>query len=70
MMTDADSTATRLTELEIKITYQDDLIKTLDQVIFELRGEIASLHARVNQLEERQARQQNGVAADEKPPHY
>ena len=60
----------RLTELEIKITYQDDLIKTLNDVIVELRGELKHLNMRVGALEEGEKDAGSERAANEPPPHY
>lgn len=60
----------RLTELEIKLTYQDELIETLNQVVIELRRELEATTKRLDDLE-RQV--QIGVpeeAPDEAPPHY
>ena len=66
----SDSAENRLTEIEIKLTYQDDLLKTLDQVIIELRGEIDILRARIVQLEEGDGAGHSDKASNERPPHY
>jgi len=61
----------RITELEIKVAYQEDLLDKLNQVIVELRQQLDGLENDIKHL-----RQQTLVgveptgAADEPPPHY
>jgi SlyX protein len=62
----------RITNLEIKLTYQDDLIQALNEVVVELRGEVGRLARTVESLEA-EARRGGPDAAgslQEKPPHY
>lgn len=59
----------RLTNLEIKITYQERLLETLNEVLVAQRAEIDALQRRVKALEE----QLHGALEDAeqtKPPHY
>ena len=60
----------RVTELEIRLTYQDDLIQTLDQVVIVLRRELEGATQRLVRLEQQLAMGLPGAAADEPPPHY
>jgi SlyX protein len=62
----------RITNLEIKLTYQDDLIRALNDVIVELRGEIDRLTRSVEALEGevRGGGAATGLGAEERPPHY
>ena len=67
-MVDTDS---RLTEVEIRIEYQERLIETLNQVILDLRGEIASLRRDFEKLCHQALDSQLPLGpANEKPPHY
>lgn len=62
----------RVTELEIKIAYQDDTIQQLNEVIIRQQKEIDQLKQFCRQLDDRL----NGMNAsagrpeDEVPPHY
>ncbi len=60
----------RLTNLEIKVTYQDDMIETLNQVIIELRKELEIQQTRVRILEERSTENEAEPILNERPPHY
>ena len=58
-----------LTELEIKVTYQERLLETLNQVLVSQRTELDALLKRGRALEE----QLHGALeepADVPPPHY
>ena len=64
---------TRLTELEIKASFMDDLLDKLDQVIIRQQDQIDRLTREVQFL--RQQAPAEGVAGqrnlrDELPPHY
>ena len=65
------STDERITNLEIKMTYQDELVETLNQVVIELRTEMAALDKKVKQLEQQLTMgvPETGPANDP-PPHY
>jgi uncharacterized coiled-coil protein SlyX len=59
----------RVTELEIKVAFQERLLADLDEVVRALRTEIEALRtehgALVDQLEAHR-----GPIVDEKPPHW
>ena len=58
----------RMTELEVKVAFQERLLAELDEVIRQLRDEVEQLGTDVGQL-----RQQGSMAPedpDQKPPHY
>lgn len=68
-----DSTQQRLTQLEIKISYTDDLLDTLNQLVATQQDQIDLLLREVARL--RQHSGSEGMAAprhprDERPPHY
>ena len=63
----------RLTNLEIKASFAEDLLDKLDQIIIRQQGQIDRLQAEVNWL--RQQAPADGATAtrhlrDELPPHY
>ena len=75
-MTAPDDTDQRLTELEIKASFQEDLLDQLNQVIVRQQQDIAQLRRDMDTL--RQQAQQAADAGpgllrdlrDELPPHY
>jgi SlyX protein len=64
----------RLTELEIKSSYADDLLEQLNMTIYRQQQQIDRLILHVTQLREQsQNANQDGTARnprDELPPHY
>lgn len=67
----AMSSDERLTNLEIKVTYQDELIETLNQVVIELRKQIDRVCSDMQRLREQTLEGvPNAGPADDKPPHY
>jgi len=63
--------ADRLTEIEIRIEYQERLIDTLNQVILDLRSEIDTIQRDFEKLRcQVQDTQLPLGPANEKPPHY
>jgi len=64
----------RLVELEIKISRQEDMLDSLNTVIYQQQKQIDHLklvcEALARQLKQGTAAGENGNAADEKPPHY
>jgi SlyX protein len=63
----------RLTNLEIKASFSEDLLDKLDQIIIRQQDQIDRLQAEVNWL--RQQTPAEGIATtrnlrDELPPHY
>jgi uncharacterized coiled-coil protein SlyX len=59
----------RITELEIKLTYQQRLTEELNQAVVELRAELDATGKRLRRLEQQQLQGTDG-AANEPPPHY
>ncbi|PCI20924.1 MAG: SlyX protein [Piscirickettsiaceae bacterium] len=64
----------RITELEIKVAYQEDTIQQLDRVICQQQDQIDTLRKQFRQLTE-SAQEPNDSkeflsAIDERPPHY
>jgi len=65
----------RITELEIKLAYQEDTIQQLDRVICQQQDQIDSLKKQFKQLtESSQNSAEDGEslfsALDDVPPHY
>jgi len=60
----------RVTELEIKLTYQDALIETLNQVVIELRNEVEATARRLAKVEQQIQLGLPDETPDEPPPHY
>ncbi len=64
----------RIIELESRVSFQDDTIRQLNEVVIELRGQIAELAGRLETAEEKL----HGVTPDlvvpqdeeDPPPHY
>ena len=72
-MTESDRSATdeRLTDLELKITYQEDLIETLNQCVIELRGDMERMRSTILRLQEQVAQGAPEIGpANDPPPHY
>ncbi len=72
-MEHADNTDQRLTDLEIKASFNEDLLDKLDQVIVRQQQQIDLLIREVTLL--RQPPAEGGIARatnprDELPPHY
>ncbi len=72
-MESASSTDQRLTDLEIKASFSEDLLEQLDQVIVRQQQQIDLLIREVAQLRQQPA--EGGVVAprnlrDELPPHF
>lgn len=65
----------RITELEIKLAYQDDTIQQLDGVICQQQKQIDALQKQLNQLMGSIDTSADGTSTkpslfDELPPHY
>lgn len=72
-MTLAEQTDQRLTELEIKASFSEDLLDQLNLVIVRQQAQIDLLTKEVQQLREQQPDGVAGGAArlmDDLPPHY
>ena len=71
-MTDYDDTAHRLTNLEVKVSFTEDLVDQLEQIIVRQQQQIDMLIRQVADLRQPQAGG-DGVGRnlrDELPPHY
>jgi SlyX protein len=71
--TPAKSTDNRLTDLEVKASFNEDLLEQLEQVIIRQQQQIESLHRQIVDI--KQASVQNDSIAplslrDEIPPHF
>lgn len=64
----------RLAELEIKVSYQEDALNTLNDVIYQQQTRIDALEASLAQYRQyfdNAMHEPSGHASgDEKPPHY
>ena len=60
----------RLTELEIRLSYQDQLLETLNQVVIQLRGDLQEANTRIVRLEQQHQLGSLETPADAPPPHY
>jgi SlyX protein len=71
-MSDADTLSERIDALEMRLTYQDVTIETLNQTITAQWVEIDRLTRQVAELKERlQEAESNAPGpANEPPPHY
>jgi SlyX protein len=68
-----DTHEQRLTDLEIKVSYQEDLLDQLNQVVVRQQQEIDWLMREVRQLRQQVpegAGQTFSRASEELPPHY
>lgn len=64
---------TRLTELEIKTSFMDDLLDKLDQVIIRQQDQIDRLTRELQHLRQQTASEEPGILRnlrDDLPPHY
>ena len=69
----ADATDQRLMDLEVKVTYTEELVEQLDKIIARqqqhisfLLGEVAELRRPVSDI----ALQHQNIARDGRPPHF
>ena len=74
-MTDQEATEHRLTQLEIKASYADDLLDTLNRQVASQQETIDLLVREVRRLRQQQAQSQTDAPEfrsrrDELPPHY
>ena len=63
----------RITELEIKISYAEDLVDELNRTVFRQQQQIDTLAREINSLRQQMqsaAPQQANSLLDELPPHY
>lgn len=69
---DQDDTTRRLTELEIKASFADDLLDQLNQTVFRQQQMIERLAHEIAELKRRapEGGATAGSLRDELPPHY
>jgi SlyX protein len=66
-------TEARLTELEIKLAFTEDLVERLDAVVIEQQRQIDRLMQELMRLREQMQQAgsaTSGPSGDERPPHY
>ena len=71
-MSDHDSIKQRLTDLEVKASFAEDLVDQLEQIIVRQQQQIDMLIGQIAQLRESRS-DSDGVGRnlrDELPPHY
>lgn len=71
-MSPSHDTDSRLTALEIKLSFTEELVDSLNQTIYEQQQQLALLWRELRELR-RQAQQPAGAGLslrDELPPHY
>jgi SlyX protein len=70
-MSDAKSLSERIDVLETRLTFQDEIIETLNRTVTAQWQQIDALTRQVAALSERlQEAEANAPAANEPPPHY
>ena len=71
-MSDGKTLSDRLEALEVRVTYQDDTIETLNQTITAQWAEIDRLTRQVAALKQRLQDAESNIPApaNERPPHY
>jgi SlyX protein len=74
MSSDPESqTEARLTELEIKLAFTEDVVERLDAVVIEQQRQIDRLMQELMRLREQMQQAgsaTSGPSGDERPPHY
>lgn len=65
----ADERDARVIDLEVRLSYQERLIESLNDVVSEFAGRVETLERHVRALEEAGDNAPIGPAQD-KPPHY
>ncbi|HET8731496.1 MAG TPA: SlyX family protein [Moraxellaceae bacterium] len=64
----------RLTNLEMKVAFQDDLVESLNRIVAEQQQQIDLLQQQIkllyDQLRSLSPSTTGGAEADERPPHY
>ena len=63
----------RFVDIEIKLAYQEDLVESLNQMVYQQSLRIDQLEALVNKLGEHirnNAQTTPGMLLGERPPHY
>ena len=73
MTTHANETDRRLTDLEIKLSYTEDLLDRLDQVVIRQQQQIDALERELSAVRQQMPAADSGgfrSLRDELPPHY
>lgn len=60
----------RLIDLETKISYQDQTIEDLHEVIYKQQQQILHLEKSLDNLQRQMKSGDNEIRPNEKPPHY
>lgn len=64
----------RIIELEIKLSYQDDLLQALNQVVAQQQNQLSKLEETCKLLHDKlkslQQAEHKPAISDERPPHY
>ena len=71
-MSDANALGERIDALEMRLSFQDETIETLNQTITAQWKQIDALTRQVAELKERlqDAETGSGIPVNERPPHY
>jgi uncharacterized coiled-coil protein SlyX len=71
-MSDAKALNERIDALEMRLTFQDETIETLNQTITEQWKQIDALTRQLAELKDRlqDAERNSGGPVNERPPHY
>ncbi|MEW5891842.1 MAG: SlyX family protein [Pseudomonadota bacterium] len=67
------TTESRLTELEIKLSYAEDLLEEINRTVFRQQEQIESLQRQILNLQQQlqdMSPPEGGSLRDEIPPHY
>ncbi len=64
------NTDERLTDLEIRLTHQEDMIDELNKVIYRQQVKISDLESLLKELAVRLVDIESGRPLNERPPHY
>ena len=72
-MSDAPTAEERVTELEVKLSFAEDLLEELNRTVFRQQQQLEQLQLEIRALRQQiqmQAPNEPRNAADEVPPHY
>ena len=66
----SNPTEDRITNLEIKISFTEDLIEKLNETIYKQQQQIEFLYRELKAIKEQAGSGGSGSLSDEIPPHY
>jgi len=66
----SNPTEDRITNLEIKISFTEDLIEKLNETIYKQQQQIEFLYRELKAVKEQAGSGGSGSLSDEIPPHY